>query len=147
MAKRQIDFTGPSIQDLGIEVKHNGNTQKSTTDNGIAEIEKCKSTISDNRTIVENSEIKHGITNNSNATIGNTINSPNKRIYNTVQFKMIRDYLYAALGNSDRAEIKLSVMTQELGINSKTLYKHLKNLRETEFVVTKLQYSTEIRRR
>jgi predicted ArsR family transcriptional regulator len=64
-----------------------------------------------------------------------------------LHFRIVRDYLYAALGDADRVEIKLSVMGEELGISPKTLYKHLKTLRETEFILTKLQFSTEIRRR
>ena len=133
MAKRQINFTGPSIQDLGIETEH-GNTNIGNSKNGNAKNGTTKKEIK----TPEPLEIKKEI--------GSTNNGTTKK-YNTVQFKLIRDYLYAALGNADRIEIKLSVMCQELGINPKTLYKHLKTLRETEFVITKLQYGTEIRKK
>jgi hypothetical protein len=33
MAKKQIDFTGPSVYDLGIETE-NGNSKKANTKNG-----------------------------------------------------------------------------------------------------------------
>jgi hypothetical protein len=94
----------------------------------------------------EKPAINIGIAANSNTDISNTINGYTKKTYNTVQFKLIRDYLYAALGDNDRTEIKLSVMGQELG-NPKTLYKHLKTLRNTEFSITKLQCAIKIRKR
>jgi hypothetical protein len=174
MAKRQrqIDFIGPSVQDLGL-VTNNGITNKGNCKNSKDENERDETT----PTAKENKNDNYGITDNSNSaftntergnvntgstmkstpTIANTVDSaanvPNtnkgntKKGYNTVQFKLIRDNLNAALGDNERVEIKLSVMGQELGINPKTLYKHLKTLRETEFYITKLQYSTEIRRR
>jgi hypothetical protein len=198
MAKRQIDFTGPSVQDLGIETnkgtskKGNSNitnTKKLSKENNLTEseftkmkeenapanigiankgnttisnTEKGNSNIPNTKIVREKSNvvkpkpaksetekpaINIGIAANSNTDISNTINGYTKKTYNTVQFKLIRDYLYAALGENDRTEIKLSVMGQELGINPKTLYKHLKTLRNTEFSITKLQYATEIRKR
>ncbi|GHV48824.1 hypothetical protein FACS1894204_13260 [Synergistales bacterium] len=164
MAKK-INFVGPSVQDLGIEDNglgnanngnaNDGNTKYGITNNGIGNNTKTKN----GNGIIGNgsiSNIKIGNAKNTNTKIGNT-KIGNTKIGNTTDtarcpgdslyFRSIRDYLYAALGDSDRAEIKLSVMEKELGINSKTLYKHLKTLRETEFVLTKLQYATEIRRR
>jgi hypothetical protein len=113
MTKRKIDFTGPSVQELGLEINNNN----ATIGNAI-----------------------NGNTNNTSTVYGNT-----KK--NNVYVKLIRDYLNAALGNKERAEIKLSVMVQELGINPKTLYKHLLTLRVTEFTIKKLRYSTEIKRK
>jgi len=150
MAKRQIDFIGPSVQDLGIETNNNGKAKNSNSKNSNAN--KGNTEMKTQNILAPNDESEDiDIDNHSNANIGITrkTNSENdiiKKSYNTVQFKMIRDYLYAAIGDSDRAEIKLSVMGQELGINPKTLYKHLKTLRGTEFIITKLQYSTEIKR-
>ena len=148
MAKRQIDFTGPSVKDLGIEdVEENngiGNTYRENAQNGItvnANAEKDNTGIQ-NAGLSNNGITKNGIGNNTN-----TINGVAKKHYNTVQFKLIRDYLYNVLGTSERVEIKLSIMCQELEINPKTFYKHLKTLRESEFVITKLQYGTEIRKK
>ena len=163
MAKRKIDFTGPSVEDLGLALNN------STSENTITEVGNSIIGITDNTNIkskrvksaapvVKNNNISqtgifsigNAIISNSekgNAVISNSTNGNTKRTYNTVQFKLIRDYLYAALGNNDRAEIKLSVMGEELSINPKTLYKHLKTLRETEFILKKHQYCTEIRRR
>lgn len=147
MAKRQIDFTGPSIHDLDIDL---GEKQKELnngiSENGNAKPGNRKSGNAKNGT-TKIKENKNNATKDGNTNIGIAENQPSKRTYNTVQFTMIRNYLYKALGSADRAEIKLSVMSDELGINPKTLYKHLKTLRETEFIITKLQYGTEIKRR
>jgi DNA-binding transcriptional ArsR family regulator len=65
----------------------------------------------------------------------------------SVYRRLIRDYLNKALGDEERVEIKLSDMGRALDISDKTIYSHLKVLRQTEFVIKKLRYSTEIRRR
>jgi hypothetical protein len=141
--------TAPSAKEdkndnMGITVNSNStftNAEGANVNSGntIKSIPTFANTV-DSTTNVSNTNI--GNAHISNANKGNT-----KKGYNTVQFKLIRDYLNAALGDNERVEIKLSIMGQELGINPKTLYKHLKKLRETEFYITKLQYSTEIRRR
>jgi hypothetical protein len=142
MAKkiRQIDFTGPSVQDLGLAsnrgITVNGNTVFTNADGANADNGSSMKSIP-----------AIAITVDSVANFNNTSKGNTKKGYSTLQFKLIRDYLNAALGDNERVEIKLSVMGQELGINPKTLYKHLKTLRETEFYITKLQYGTEIRRR
>jgi AraC-like DNA-binding protein len=81
-------------------------------------------------------------------------NSPDKRVNpqpvargNGVYFNLVRNYLNAALGDKELAQIKLKDMQAELGMTSNTLYKHLKTLRETEFIITKRRYYTELRRR
>ena len=149
MAKRQIDFIGPSVKDLGIEdvgenngITKYGNTIKGNTKNGNTDINKNNSP-QKQPSIIQNK----GITKNGNTKNANTENRITKKHYNTVQFKLIRDYLYNVLGKAERVEIKLSVMCQELEINPKTFYKHLKTLRESEFVITKLQYSTEVKKK
>jgi hypothetical protein len=142
MAKkiRQIDFTGPSVQDLGLA------TNRGITANGITGFTNAEgasvNTGNSMKSIPAIAITVDSTANSSNSSKGNT-----NKGYSTLQFKLIRDYLNAALGDNERVEIKLSVMGQELGVNPKTLYKHLKTLRETEFYITKLQYSTEIRRR
>ena len=163
MAKRKIDFTGPSIQDLGLAINsptsENAIAEVGNSDIGITEnsnfeskrVESAVPVVKKNRisqtgiTGIGNTKISNS--RKDNAIISNSTNGNTKRTYATVQFKLIRDYLYAALDNNDRVEIKLSVMGEELGINIKTLYKHLKILRETEFFIKKLQYCTEIRKR
>ena len=144
MAKRQINFIGPSIQELGLE-NNNGITNIAITQKGNTNIYNTQG----NYKKIENEEENAQEINNGNTIITNAINgdAKDKRAYNTVQFRLIRDYLYSALGNNDQVKIKLSVMGQELGINVKTLYKHLKMLRETEFFITKQQYCTQIKRR
>jgi hypothetical protein len=180
MANRQIDFTGPSLHDLGINPNKGitqkgngdiGNTENTNMENDsiTSEPTKPRGKINKENATTNNGNIKSGngkiiteknsftepefkksrisITDNGNTEIPNTTDGYAKRTYNTVQFRLIRDYLYAALGDDDRAEIKISVMGSELGINPKTLYKHLRTLRNTEFTITKLQYATEIKRR
>jgi hypothetical protein len=61
--------------------------------------------------------------------------------------KMIRDYLSRALGTQESVVIKLSQMKEDLEITEKTLYFHLKVLRQTEFEIKKLRYGTEVKRR
>jgi hypothetical protein len=155
VAKRQIDFAGPSVKDLGIDIVDEkgisnigntniGNTNHGNSENGNSKNETAKIKPPFESEMNAEREVKYenGITNNGNSKSG--ITSKN---YHTVQARMVRDYLYKALGDTERAEIKLSIMCQELGINPKTLYKHLKPLRENEFIITKLQYGTEIRKR
>ena len=139
MAKkqRQINFSGPSIQDLGLVIDDKGDTS-----NGITEPKETKTTS------IENDKGNTGMDNTiiANISLSNTDNrKPLKR--QTIHFRLIRDYLNAALGDKERVEIKLSAVGEELGIPLNTLYRHLKTLRETEFYITRLQYGTEIRRR
>ena len=139
MAKkqRQIDFSGPSIQDLGLVIDEMTNTKNAI--NGQFE----KKTISSSKEKVI-TDIGNNIA--SNTTFSKTGDvKPGKR--RTIHFRLIRDYLNAVLGDNERVEIKLSEMGEELGIPLNTLYRHLKTLRETEFYITRLQYGTEIRRR
>ena len=150
--KRQIDFSGPSIKDLGIKIEEqNGNSNIGNTENGSSDSGKSKIRPANNGIKPKKHKsgtAKFGSTKNTNANIGTTEKMPSgKRTYKTVQFTMIRDYLYKALGTADSVEIKLSEMCQELGINPKTMYGHLKTLRDTEFTLTKLQYGTEVRRK
>jgi hypothetical protein len=66
---------------------------------------------------------------------------------NALYLSVIRDYLERALGGEDRVEIKIKDMEKNLGISKNALYRHLRTLRETEFFITKLRFSTEIKRR
>ena len=147
MAKkqRQIDFIGPSVQDLGL-ANTNGITNNGITASNNSAFTNAEGANANSGTTMKSiPPIANAVDNAAN--ISNTNKGITKKSYNTVQFKLIRNYLNAALGDNERVEIKLSIMGQELGINPKTLYKHLKTLRETEFYITKLQYCTEIRRR
>jgi predicted GTPase len=65
----------------------------------------------------------------------------------SVYRKMIRDYLNRALGDNESVVIKLLDMKNNLEITDKTLYGHLKVLRQTEFEIKKLRYGTEVKRR
>lgn len=144
MTKRRINFAGPSIEELGIEIeKEFGNAEYGNSKSGITNIGNAKN----KKATPKPARIKQGVNKDGNTDIAITENELPKRVYSTVQFKMIRDYLYTVLGDADSVEIKLSEMQKELEINPKTLYKHLKTLRETEFIITKLQYGTEIKRR
>jgi hypothetical protein len=165
--KKKINFTGPSVKDLGIvhddSIIVNSNTDISNTKNSntilsntdsinkniIAESNSAeipeevvikKDTITgntNNNRATKNSNTKNKLTNNSNTTI----------IEKSAYFRLIRNYLYGALANNNSVEIKLSDMQKELGIHPNTLYKHLKTLRESEFIITKRRYSTEVKRR
>jgi hypothetical protein len=153
MAKRKIDFSGPSLEDLGLENKNdekakNGTGKKGITKNGNTKNIKRINTPQEPESNLDMTTAIAG-SNNENTINGNTVvaNTALKKTRKTVYPKLIRDYLNAALGDNERVEIKLSVMENDLDINPKTLYKHLKILRETEFYITKLQYCTEIKRR
>lgn len=139
MARKKIVFDeGPSIEDLGIS--NNGNAISASSINGSAD-DIVTSFGNTNKGIDS-----RPITGFGSSTSGTSVSS-NAVCGNTAIFNMIREYLNRALGDSPRAEIKLSSMQKELGINPKTLYKHLRVLRETDFTITKLQYGTEIKRK
>jgi hypothetical protein len=71
----------------------------------------------------------------------------NKPRGNALFLSVIRDYLNRALGDADRVEIKIKDMEEDLGISKNALYRHLRTLRDTEFFITKLRFSTELKRR
>jgi hypothetical protein len=64
-----------------------------------------------------------------------------------VHFRLIRQYLYDLLKDKDCAFFKISQMTQDLGINPKTIFKHLKVLRQSEFEIKREQFGTIIKKR
>jgi hypothetical protein len=84
---------------------------------------------------------KDNIAINSNANIG----KPQK--INQALFSAVRDHLYKLLGDGDSAEVKFAEVVADLDINPHSFYKYLRILRETDFIVKQLRYSTEIRRR
>jgi biotin operon repressor len=109
-------------------------------------------------------EDNHGNTNNTIASNGTTNNSPSgeesitlsstsEPVTTTVQGKssvylrLIRQYLYDLLKDKDCAFFKISHMTQELGINQKTVFKHLKILRQSEFEIKREQFGTIVKKR
>jgi hypothetical protein len=59
----------------------------------------------------------------------------------------IIDYLDKALGDKPRVVLTLTKMRADIGMNAKTLFKHLKTIRQTHFVLKNLGYATEVRRR
>jgi uncharacterized protein YfcZ (UPF0381/DUF406 family) len=61
--------------------------------------------------------------------------------------RAIRNYLNNVLGDKDSAEFKISKMQQDLDITLKTVYKHLRYLRTTEFEIKQLRYTSLLRRR
>jgi predicted transcriptional regulator YheO len=61
--------------------------------------------------------------------------------------KAITDYLNNALADQEVVVIKLCDIADSLGINMNTLYRHLKIIRDTDFVIKKVFNGTEIRRR
>ena len=181
MGKKEINYAGPSIKDIGVKIKNtnvnNNNANIGVENNSVTNIDLINNGNANNtngkihkvingdgdigRANINNANIDNvnnangsignvnsdiGIANNDNAVIASTNNNNAKKSYNTVQIKLIRNYIETALGGKDRTEIKISEMINELGINPKTVYKHLKTLRNTEYILTQLQYSTEITR-
>lgn len=129
--KRTINFSdGPTLEDLGINVVEDSNTKSSHSKN-----RDSRNRLSNNRDSEnEVSKTRQIVTAESKAV--------NRGLH-----QLIREYLYSALGNNAQTELKLADMGKDLGITSGTLYKHLKILRETEFIITKLRYSTKIEKR
>jgi hypothetical protein len=88
---------------------------------------------------------------NTNAIKSNANNSIIKnniaKNVNQALFARVRDYFYNLLGDNESVEVKFSEVIQNLEINPHSFYKYFRTLRETDFVVTKLRYSTEIRKR
>jgi hypothetical protein len=73
---------------------------------------------------------------------------------NGVELKQFRDcrqaiidYLNAALQDKPSVVLTLSKMRSDIGMNQKTLFKHLKSLRQTHFTLKNLGYGTEVSRR
>jgi ribosomal protein S3 len=61
--------------------------------------------------------------------------------------RAIREYLEKTLGDQKLVEFKISKMQQDLGITMQTLYKHLRVLREKEYDIKPLQYSSLLKRK
>jgi hypothetical protein len=59
----------------------------------------------------------------------------------------IIDYFNAALQDKPSVVLTLSKMRSDIGMNQKTLFKHLKSLRQTHFILKNLGYGTEVSRR
>jgi hypothetical protein len=147
--KRVIDFTGVTVEDLGFLTEKkpvamigdakDGNTKVGNTKIGSAAYSKTKDGHTANSPIAEKpaddavSFDARGIHNS-------------KQTRRSLHLTIIRDYLNRALGDKDRAEIKLSEMQRELDINPKTLFRHLKTLRNTEFEINRMMYGTELKR-
>jgi hypothetical protein len=69
------------------------------------------------------------------------------RNVNRALFARVREYLYKLLGDNESVEVKFSEVINDMNINPHSFYKYLQILRETDFAIKKLRYSTEIRRR
>jgi hypothetical protein len=59
----------------------------------------------------------------------------------------IIDYLNAALNDKPSVIVVLEQMRTDIGMNPKTLFKHLKALRQTHFTLTNLGYGTQVRKK
>ena len=82
-------------------------------------------------------------TNTQNST---TPNTNDVKGVNYSIFSRVREHIYKLLGDKNQVEVKLSELIKELKVNANAFYRYLKILRETDFVVKKLRYSTEISR-
>jgi hypothetical protein len=121
MAKK-VDFKGPSLQDFDKQ------------DN----IEENKNIAEPPKSITKGRAVTP-IANNRSARSPENLFTANRNA--------IREYLYNALGNQESAFIRLADISENLNINMNTLYRHLKVLRETDFMLKKVFNGTEIRRR
>jgi hypothetical protein len=160
-AKNSIAKETPQKEDKAVSSR----TKKSKSQNSIAE---------NNITAGENAVTSQKI--NSNANIDNAINSIAEnnitkregssirqkedsnaitniaikdmaKNVNQALFSRVREHLYKLLGDDESVEIKLNEVIKDLNINPHSFYKYLRTLRETDFTVVKLRYSTEIKRR
>ena len=113
----------------------------------------------ENTTNSSSSQIKDGIAEDGNAktqppqkpVVGTRTNLKQgyiaKQTRKSLHFTIIRDALYEALGNKERAEIKLCDIQKGFDMSDKTFYRHLKTLRNTEFEINRMMYGTELKRR
>jgi len=150
--KRMIDFTGPTVEDLGFAVKAKeieetrttkiSITEKSNTENDITEVGNrgivtAKANPAPARpVIIQKTETRPSPKDASSA----------KTVRRNLHLTIIRNYLNQALGDHERLEIKLVDVQRELDIPPNTFYRQLKKLRNTEFEIKRLIYGTEIKR-
>lgn len=139
MAKRQIDFQGPSLSDLGIEVEEKSQAKISKSKKGVTKISNTENFIEPKES-AKKEEVSSTEFSNNNISI-------TKRRYKTVQLDMVRNALIEALGDKEKVEVKLCDLIEQLGMHPNTFYKHLKTLRGTDFEVAKLRYCTIITRK
>ncbi|GHV37974.1 hypothetical protein FACS1894187_16020 [Synergistales bacterium] len=132
MAKREINFVGPSIKDLGIDVIG----QNIVVENALAETDTNTASQHPNHAVAEPAPKVQAIETSPPAVDSITDKKPNKRgilqktRYRTVQFDMVRDYLRGVLDGTDHAEIKIPNISKELHIAYKTVLCHLETIRD-----------------
>jgi len=149
---RKIDFNAPSVVALGYSLGEkpadkvvnttsctpkSGSTKKGSTESGSTNIGTTKNNVS-----VAGHTFGSRPIPSVNLKQANGTESRGRPFYRNA----IVGYLNSAIGDNESAEIKLSVMRKELGINEKTLFNHLKALRDTEFEFTRLIYGTRVRK-
>jgi hypothetical protein len=165
MARKAPNFNGFSLKDIAkaneensignFSTAKNNNANNNTAVNSTAENEAAVNFI-DHKTdhiskTLENSNAVNSIAKNSNVIDSNVknsnvINSPAKNV-NQALFVRVKNYLYGLLGDKESVEVKFSEIIKDLAINPHSFYKYLQTLRETDFIVTQLRHSTEIKRR
>ena len=143
MAKRMPKFEGFALADIAeanIE-EQNSNVKNGNAKNSIAILKTKPVKMKSQNSITD---ISNAI--NSSDKFNNDKNSIAKNV-NQALFARVRDYLYQLLGNNDSVEVKFGEVIKELDINPHSFYKYMRTLKETDFIVTKLRYSTEITKR
>ena len=146
--RRKIDFNAPSVEALGYAISEkpadkvvnttscipkSSNAEKGSAECGITNIGTTKNNVSVAGHTFGSKPIP-----SVNLKQANGTESRGRPFYRNA----IVGYLNSAIGDNESAEIKLTVMRKELGINEKTLFNHLKALRDTEFEFTRLIYGT-----
>jgi hypothetical protein len=165
MARKAPNFGGFTLEDIakaneGNSIVKNSNANISTAINSNAENDSAirvidyKTTnisLQDNNSNANNSNAKNDTTAEildykTNHISPKTDNSNAKNV-NQALFARVKNYLYGLLGDKESVEVKFSDVIKDLAINPHSFYKYLQTLRETDFIITQLRHSTEIRRR
>jgi hypothetical protein len=145
MARKAPNFNGFTLKDIAkansrISNAILNNAKNSTAkDDNVLKIVDYKT--NDIPPKIDSNNAKH-----SNAKNSIAINDAAKNV-NQALFSRVKDYLYGLLGDKESVEVKLNEIIDDLSINPHSFYRYLKMLRETDFIVVKLRYSTKISRR
>ena len=158
--RKKINYDGFGLEDLGITVEGdntknnntlNDNTSFNVTKKSNNEIDnsahELPNSLVEKQDKVTNNNVENDNTVSSNIKYNDMPNtSPKSSGVNQTIFNLVRNYLYDILGNEEEVQIKLKDIETALNINANTLYKHLKILRNTEFMITKIRGGTILRR-
>lgn len=143
MAKKAPNFSGFTLEDIaqanaGLE-KENSNAKSSMIEKKKRQQIKTKNSIAK----VDTTNTENISSNNKNS----IANSSNAKNVNQALFNRVRGYIYDLLGDQKSVEVKFSEIIKNLDINPHSFYKYMRIMKETDFTITKLRYSTEIQKK